>query len=168
MSIFKQGWYLVYTKPRHEKKVHARLGEMNITSFLPLKKKLNNRFERKQYVDEPLFPSYVFVYLSDMQGYYNGMDTEGVLYYVKTGKEIARVGDPVVDNIRLAVSQAKELEVSVQRFQPGRKLVINQGPLTGLSCEVVQLDSKQKLLVRVDLLSRNLLLSLPEEHLMIV
>ncbi len=166
MNNFLTGWYLIYTKPRHEKKVHAHLTEANINSYLPTKKMLRTWHDRKKYVDEPLFPSYVFIYLNDMQSFYRGMDTEGSLYYVRTGKQIARISETIINNIRLVTGGAKDLEVSDKQFHPGQKMVISQGPFTGLSCEVVQSNSKRKLLVRVDLLNRNLLLSMPEEFLM--
>src|SRR5882757_9494489 len=147
MNNFHSGWYLIYTKPRHEKKVHTRLNEMQIDSFLPLTKKLRTWHDRKKYIDEPLFPSYVFIYLNSLQNYYEGIDAEGSLYYVRSGKEIARVQDSVVNNIKLVTSQVKDLEVSDSYFQPGQRLVISQGALTGLSCEVIESNSKQKLLV---------------------
>jgi transcriptional antiterminator RfaH len=168
MNTFLAGWYLIYTKPRHEKKVYTRLTEMNISSFLPLTKKLRTWHDRKKYVDEPLFPSYVFIYLNDLQNYYEGIDAEGSLYYVKIGKEIARVNETVIENIKLVTEHVRDFEVSNDRFQSGQKLVIRQGALTGLSCEVVQLNYKKKLLVRVDLLQRNILLTLPAEHLMAI
>src|SRR5688572_29524649 len=157
---FRVGWYLIYTKPRHEKKVHARLTELKVNSFLPIRKTLRNWHDRRKYIDEPLFPSYVFIYLNDVQNYYNGMEVESALYYVKIGKEMARVSDTVVNNIRIATQQEKDIEVSDTFFQPGHKVVISQGALTGLTCEVVENDNKQKLLVRVELLQRNILLSL--------
>jgi transcriptional antiterminator RfaH len=165
MNSFNAGWYLIYTKPRHEKKVHMRLIERSIESFLPTRKILRSWHDRKRYVDEPLFPSYIFIYLKDMQNYYEGIDAEGSLYYVRNGKKIAQVDDSVVNNIKLVSNQGKDIEVSDDRFQPGRKLVISKGALTGLSCEVVQFNSHRKLLVRVDLLNRNLLLTLQEDHL---
>jgi transcription antitermination factor NusG len=165
MGHFKEGWYVIYTKPRHEKKVHSRLAQMNINSFLPLKKKLHAGRTMRRFVDEPLFSSYIFIYLNDLQSYYHGIDTEGALYYVRNGKEIARVGETVINNIRLAVDHGGDFEVSEQRFLCGTKLVIGKGALTGLACEVVQSNNKHKLLVRVELLQRNILLSLPEEHL---
>jgi transcriptional antiterminator RfaH len=167
-TTFHKGWYLIYTKPRHEKKVHAQLTERQINSLLPTQKALRVWHDRKKYVDEPLFPSYVFIYLNTMQNYYDGIDTEGSLYYVKTGKQITQVSETVVNNIRLITDQAKELEVSDDRFHPGRKLVITKGALTGLSCEVVEFNNKQKLLVRVDLLKRNILITLPEDHLIAI
>jgi transcription antitermination factor NusG len=166
MSLFCSGWYLIYTKPQHEKKVHNRLTEASIHSFLPTKKVLKALGQRKKYMDEPLFPSYVFIYLENMQQYYYGMDVDGALHYVKTGRDIVRVNPTIVDNIKLATGQPDGVETCDNHFQPGHKLVITDGPLTGLACEVVEYNNKHRLLVRVDLLQRNLLLTLPTEHLM--
>lgn len=168
MTKFLAGWYVIYTKPRHEKKVYNSLIELNIESFLPTKKSLRTWHDRKKYVDEPLFPSYVFIYIKDMKTYYDGMHTEGVLYFVRTGKEVARVDESIINNIKLLTTRDTELEISDQPFQPGRKLVISKGPFTGLSCEVVEYNSKEKLLVRVDLLQRNILLTIPQESLMAI
>ena len=168
MSIFQSGWYVIYTKPRHEKKVHSCLAEKNLNSFLPTKKVLRIWHDRKKYVDEPLFPSYIFIYLNDLNNYYEGINADGSLYYVKTGKEIARINESVVNNIRLVTDGAEEVEVSDKRFQPGEQLYISKGPLTGLSCEVVKSDNKNKLLVRIDLLQRNILLTLPVEQVIAI
>lgn len=167
MSKFVAGWYLIYTRPRHEKKISTQLAEMNINFLLPTRKVLRSWHDRKKFIDEPLFPSYIFVYLGDMQSYYRGMDLEGVLYYVRSGKEVARVHESVIDNIRLVTGGGDDIEVSGSYFQPGRQMLIKQGALTGLSCEIVRFNSEQKLLVRVDLLQRNILLRLPEEYLMV-
>ncbi len=168
MRMIAAGWYLIYTKPRHEKKVFTDLKQKNINSFLPTTKKLRVWSERKKYIDEPLFPSYVFVYLDNLQHYYTGKDAEGALYYVRKGKEIARVNDSIVNNIRLTTCESTEIEVLDMPFQPGRQLVISKGALTGLSCEVVQYKGKDKLLVRVDLLQRNILVTLSSEYLMAI
>jgi transcriptional antiterminator RfaH len=168
MTNFRVGWYLIYTRPRHEKKVHARLVELNVTSFLPTKKIVRVMHDRKKYVDEPLFPSYVFIYLNDMDNYYTGIDAEGSLYYVRSGKEIARVQETVIDSIRLITSNENEIQISSEHILPGQKLVIRQGALTGLACEVVEFRGRQNLLVRVDLLQRNLLMTLPVESLIAI
>jgi len=168
MKAFNSGWYLIYTKPRHEKKVHTFLADRGINSFLPMTRKLSMWHDRKKLINVPLFPSYVFIYLGSIQYYYAALDVEGSLYYVKTGKEVARVNDTVVNSIRLAIDSAREIEVSDMRFQPGRKLVISKGALTGLSCEVVRYNGNEKLLVRVDLLQRNILVTVPEDNVIAV
>lgn len=142
--------------------------EREVNCFLPMTKKLRTWHDRKKYIDEPLFPSYIFVYLEDLQNYYEGIDADGSLHYVRIGKEIARVNEAVVKNIQLVTEQGESLEVSDGRFQYGQRLVITEGALTGLSCEVVQLNCKKMLLVRVDLLQRSILLKVPVENLMAI
>ena len=165
---FNAGWYLIYTKPRHEKKVSAQLFESDINNFLPTKKVLRSWHDRKKYVEEPLFPSYVFIYLNELQYFYKGLDIDGALCYVRAGKEIARVSQAVIDNIKLVSSEVKDYEVSATPFTRGRQLVISKGPLTGLSCEVIQYNNKKKLLVRVDLLQRHLLVTVSDHDVMAV
>jgi transcription antitermination factor NusG len=168
MQNLISGWYIIYTKPRHEKKVTARLSEAGINYFLPMTRSVRIWHDRKKVLDMPLFPSYVFVYLNDRNAYCKSMETEGFLYYVKTGKEIARINASVIENIKLLINCNNNLEVSGNYFPPGRKLVIIQGALTGLSCEVIESDRKKKFLVRVHLLERSLLLTMPEEHLQLM
>lgn len=168
MSKFQAGWYVIYTMPHHEKKLQKRYAEIDLKSFLPTRKILRSWHDRRTYVSEPLFPSYIFLFLNNMQDYYNGIDSSGALYYVKTGSQIARVSDAVIHNLELLHSHNDELEVSQARFESGRPLVITKGALTGLSCEVVKYQNKEKLLVRVDLLNRNVLVSMPAECLAVI
>lgn len=157
----------MYTRPCHEKTYYNRLKESKIMAFLPTRKVLRVWHDRKKYVDDPLFPSYVFIYLKDRQDYYDGMDAEGYLYYVKCGREIARVQDSVVKNIELLTGLDRGLEVSTDRFEPGIRCVISQGALTGVCCELIEYNGARRVLVRVDLLQRNLLVTLSPECLMV-
>jgi len=161
MSNFKAGWYLIYTMPRHEKKVAAGLSELRIEHFLPTIKTLRKWWDRKKYIDAPMFPSYVFVYLKDMQDYFHASGVEGALCYVKFGREIAMVRTHVIDSLKIILANSQEIEVSDVRFQPGRQLVIQQGVFAGFACEVVEYKNEQKLIVRINLLNTSVLASIP-------
>jgi transcription antitermination factor NusG len=60
-------WYAVYTKPRWEKKVAETLTQQQITNYCPLNRIVRQWSDRKKTVYEPLFTSYVFVYLPEKQ-----------------------------------------------------------------------------------------------------
>lgn len=164
MGKFVAGWYVIYTKPYHEKSVYTHLMKLNIDTLFPTRKAVKVWSDRRKLVTEPLFPSYVFIYIEDMRNYFDAKRASGFLSYVKMGKELALVNDDVVKNIRIAVSMGSDLEVSGYDFAPGRKLLVSRGPFAGLSCELVQYNRNQKLLVRVELLSRCLLLSIPGDY----
>lgn len=164
MSTFTAGWYVIYTRPRHEKKVSVHLSEQGVSCYLPLRKMLKTWHDRKKFVEEPLFQSYVFVYLNGIEDYYLGKQLPGVLQYVRFGRDIARISEDTINCIKLIIENDMDVELSSDHFQQGRKLSIRQGALTGLMCEVVQWENKQRVLVRVQMLQRNLLITLPSDH----
>ena len=57
------GWYLLYTKPNREHKVHLQLAGLGIKSYLPLVKRAEEPAGRKPLPTVPLFPFYVFVHI---------------------------------------------------------------------------------------------------------
>lgn len=168
MENFKAGWYVVYTKPKHEKKVAERLEEYGINYFLPLMRTLRTWHDRKKYIFLPLFPSYIFVYLNNKSDYFGGLNIESVWYYVKSGKEAARVPDKIISDLQMLIAGAYDIEVTFDHFQPGCQLAISKGPLSGLSCELVEHKGQKGFLVRVNLLQRSILVSLPSECLMAI
>ena len=147
------GWYVLYTKPRHEKKVFERLSELRIEAFLPMQKSAVGNSKGSRRFTIPLFPSYVFIYLKNTKDYLDAMQVEGVFTFVRFGKEMAMLKDSVISELKLIVDKCEDLQVSGEVFNAGQKLVIHNGPLAGLSCECIQYFGEKKILVRVNLLN---------------
>ena len=59
-------WFVIYTRSRFEKKIYQELLKINIESYLPLQKKLKQWSDRKKWVEEPLFRSYIFVKIDNL------------------------------------------------------------------------------------------------------
>lgn len=166
MNSFTEGWYVIYTRPRHERKVEEKLTASEIACFLPLVKKLRDWHDRRKYIEVPLFPSYVFVYLKTKVQYFSVLDTGGVWYFVRSGREVARVSEKIISDLQVIIGGESEVEVTHETFRPGHRLTISKGPLCGLSCEVVEYKGRKELLVRVNLLKRNILVAISSEYLM--
>ena len=161
-ATFKMGWYVVYTKPRHEKKVLKDLDWMKVQNFLPTVKTLKIYAGKKRYVTLPLFPSYIFVKLEGMQQYFEILNIPGTLYFLKAGNLVALVRENIIQKIQyLAGLGSQDIEVSFEYFSPGTLINIHTGPLTGTCGEVVRHKGKNKLLVRIELLRRSLLVDRP-------
>lgn len=64
-----RNWYAVYTKPNSETKVIALLSKKKIESFCPHKRMIIGQGSRRKMVYEPLFPSFVFVLITEIQMY---------------------------------------------------------------------------------------------------
>jgi Transcription termination factor nusG len=58
-------WFVLYTKPRWEKKIHQLLDAKEIENYCPLNKVSKKWSDRMKIVEEPLFKSYVFVKVSE-------------------------------------------------------------------------------------------------------
>jgi len=108
MKIYDNNWCLVYTRPHQEKKLASSLNEHQIEYYLPTIRTLRQWRDRKKFIDMPLFPSYLFCRLKNANDYYNSCNSEGFLYYVKSGKEVVRVAEKIIDNIRIAVDHGKK------------------------------------------------------------
>lgn len=165
MSAFHVGWYLLYTKFNTEKKVAINLKEKTIDCFLPVIKVLRQRKDRRKVIEQPLFPSYVFVYLENLNSYYEGLHTNGVINYVRQGKDIAKVPDTIIRSISIAVNQSNHVEISSGQFCKGENIVITGGPMAGLCGEVIQYYGGKKILVRLNVIQRNILVNLHSDHL---
>src|SRR5271167_4021459 len=58
-------WYAIQTRCRSERKVAAQLQNKGIETFLPLVKQVHHWSDRRQVIEQPLFPGYGFVRLPD-------------------------------------------------------------------------------------------------------
>lgn len=162
---FNRGWYLLYTNTKQEKKVAEQLAARNIKHYLPIVRTTRKWSDRIKILNLPLFPSYLFIYLEQVEHYYNSLEAKGALYYVRFGTQIARVADSIVNDLIIIVNTGGEIEISYTEFKKGEILTITAGPLAGLTCEVVQYKSKKMILVRVNLLKRNVLAEVPVSQL---
>lgn len=61
----QKNWYIIYTKPKCEKKVAALLTKRKIENFCPSNCKEIKSSRRSKVIYEPLFDSYVFAYISE-------------------------------------------------------------------------------------------------------
>lgn len=65
--IMQKNWYAVYTKPQCEKRVAALFSKKKIENYCPLSCVETQNFRRHKLVFEPLFKSYVFVYVTEAE-----------------------------------------------------------------------------------------------------
>ncbi|MBC7126259.1 MAG: UpxY family transcription antiterminator [Bacteroidales bacterium] len=159
-------WFAVYTKPRNEKKVYARLVEKGIETFLPLQKKLKQWSDRKKLVDEPLFRSYIFVHI-DLKRYYDVLNTQGVVRYITFEGKAVPIPDRQIDQIKQLLVQDIELEAVEGQIEPGTRVEVRFGSLQGIEGEMVEHAGKKKVVIRIDHISHSLLVTLPAEYVVV-
>ncbi len=165
MTSFNAGWYLLYTRPKHENRVAESLSTKQVDYYLPFQTVTRIWVDRVKLANVPMFPSYVFVNLKSQDNYFEGLNATGVVQYVKFGGLHARVSNQVINDLKLVEAYGKGVEVSFSRFEQGQHLTIVDGPFSGMNCEVIRYNNKDKVLVRLSLLQRNVLMELPQSKL---
>jgi transcription antitermination factor NusG len=158
-------WYIFYTFSRKEKKIKEYLEKQGFEVFLPLIRLRKQWSDRKKWVEEPLFKSYVFIY-SDAQNIENLLRVPGILYQLKFQSVPAFLSQQDVDNIRISLSYPEYLQVSNEVFYPGSPVQVNSGPFSGVKGTIIRQAGKTKLMVMVDQLGKSILLEIPAGMLM--
>jgi len=160
------GWHVVYTKSRHEKKVFEELIHHKYNSYLPLIKQTSIWSDRQKVIDKPLFPSYVFVFLNNMVEYYQTLQINGAVSFIRFNNHPAIVKESEIETIKKMIENCSKIELVQQNINIGEKCTIQSGPLAGFECEIVSLSGKNKILVRINSLRQNITAELKAQNLL--
>lgn len=153
-------WYPVYTNPRAEKKAHELLLEKGIECYLPLQKQLKQWSDRKKWVEEPLLKSYIFVRIP-IKAQTDVLMTRGICRFLYFSGKVASMPDRQIEQLKLLLATASEMEISDRDFQLGEPVMVIAGPLKGLRGELVTKQSRRLVLIRIDHLETSLLVKVP-------
>lgn len=146
----KYAWYAVYSKPNREKKVLANLQEEGIECYLPLMKTLKQWSDRKKWIEEPLFKSYIFVKVSNIE-FFSVLKLPGVVCYVRFGGKPQTIPNDQIENIKTFIRQEeKEVVVTREKVKKGVKAEVLYGPFKGVQGEVIQVCGQSRILIRVE------------------
>jgi transcription antitermination factor NusG len=162
-------WYAIYTNPRAEKKAHAELIRQGIESYLPLQRTLKLWSDRKKWVEEPLFKSYIFVHISDKE-YFDVLNTPGVVRYITFEGKAVPVPQNQIDAIRYYLSETESLPDSgtVSELAEGSPVEVTRGPLKGLKGMVLDHLGQKRVRIEIEALGQFLNLTISQHDLLVV
>ena len=156
-------WIAVYTKPRHEKFVEKELNKKGIDVYLPMLKERRKWSDRKKWVSFPLFSSYIFVKI-EIKNALIILQTIGVVKLVKFNKKVAVVPEQSIHNIRLMIEGGYNPEPT-DYFIKGNPIEVKDGPLKGIVGEVINVDKKDRLVIRVDAIQHSISIKINRSYL---
>jgi len=140
-------WYVVYTKPRWEKKVAALLTDKGVENYCPLNRVSKKWSDRKKVVLEPLFKGYVFVAMA-LTNKWEVKNTEGILNFVHWNGKPATVKEKEINIIKRFLQEFDDIIVSNSKLSPSDEVEIKQGLLMnfkGIVLEVTGNRAKVKI-----------------------
>lgn len=163
--LMQKKWHVIYTRSRAEKKVRDELVNKNIECFLPIQKKLRRWKDRKKWVEMPLISGYCFVHIT-RKDYDNVLQTENVVCYITFEGKAAEIPERQIEYLQRLSQQAEfEVTVSREKFEPGQKVEVMQGPMVGMRGELVRSQGKQKFILRLNEINSSFIVEIPASHL---
>jgi len=149
-------WYAIQTRCRFERKVAAQLQLKAIEIFLPLVKQVHRWSDRRQIVEQPLFPGYGFVRLADSPAQrLRVLQTAGVNGFVMANGFPIPVPDQQIDDVRRLV--ASEIGCRAHPFlKAGQRVRIRGGCLDGLEGILISENKDHSLVISLDSIQRSL------------
>lgn len=139
-------WYVVYTKPKWEKKVAERLIEIGVMAYCPMITKISQWSDRKKKIQVPLFNSYIFVNIEEKDRNIIFGITGAVRYLFWLGKP-AIVKENEIKTIQDWLSDPNAFEVVVDKWQKGDKIMLESGPFATQSAIVQEIKHNHYILV---------------------
>ena len=127
-------WYVAHVRIHHEKKVAEYLGKMGIETFVPVQQEIHQWSDRRKLVETVLATVSRYMVLRG------------------EGKP-AVIPDDQMARFRFMLDYSEEaICMNYSPLARGKKVRVIKGPLTGLVGELVALDGKSKIAVRLDML----------------
>ncbi|MDQ6890361.1 MAG: UpxY family transcription antiterminator [Bacteroidota bacterium] len=144
----EKNWYVVYTRPRWEKKIAETLFSKGIEHYCPLNKVTRQWSDRKKVVLEPVFKGYVFVKLEDKRKW-EIREIAGILNFVHWLGKPAIVRDEEIDIIRRFLKEFDDVTVEKKDFGLNEKVRITQGVLMNYEGMVINVFGNRAI-VKID------------------
>jgi transcription antitermination factor NusG len=121
-------WYVIYTRPRWEKKIASILDQKGIENYCPLNKVERKWSDRKKMILEPLFKGYIFIKIEEVNKW-DIKQIDGIVNYVYWLGKPARVRQSEINNIRLFLKEFTNIEVVSNDIVKEDTVIINKGIL---------------------------------------
>ena len=136
-----KNWYVVYTKPRWEKKVARQLQQKGIEHYCPLTKVQKQWSDRKKIILEPLFSAYVFVRLEETQQA-PVKQTDGVMNFVYWLKQPAIIRNEEIDTIKRFLNEYENVKLEKTVVNINDQVKVISGPLMERQGNVLEVKNK--------------------------
>lgn len=144
-------WLLAYTKPRSELLAEENLARQGFDVLCPMMRAQKLRRRRWSWLEEPLFPRYLFVGAHEEQAWAPIRSTVGVTSLVRFGGVFASVPGALIESL---ASAADGPRIARPVFKQGQKVRIVAGPHASLAAVFEMAEGEERAAVLVDLLGR--------------
>jgi transcription antitermination factor NusG len=154
-------WFAVVVKPRHEKSTARLLRGRGLEEFLPLYRERRAWSDRRQALELPLFPGYVFCRFSYVDRL-RVLSAPGVVCVLGAGDVFSPITEAEIRTIRGIVASGLPAR-PCPYLLPGEVVRVMEGPLAGVSGTVLRHKGITSVVITVETLRRSLAVELDSE-----
>lgn len=148
-------WYAVNTRSNFEKKVAVELHHGGVESYCPVLRRASRRKDRKQEVDVPLFPGYLFVRLLDAPAARRKvLHTTGVVSILGSTGVMEPVPEAEIQGVRRLLDSAIDCAAH-PLIREGAYVRVSRGPLKGFEGLLTEVRKRSRIAISVDLLGQS-------------
>lgn len=134
----KKQWFVLYTRPGCERKVAELLEKKQLEVYCPLSKSGRQWSDRKKPAPQPLFTSYVFVFISPDQQKV-ARQTDGVINFIHWLNKPAVICQEEIDTIRNFLKEYDIVRLEKTSINMNDRVRIINGPLMMWEGSVVEI-----------------------------
>lgn len=162
IRCMEKKWYVLYLKPRREKKVVRELNKRNCEAYLPLYKAIRKWSDRNKRVEVPLFPNYIFVKLNFSERF-SLLAIPGVVRYLTTEGKPDVVNEAEIHLIQSIIHHNPELRN--ESIEIGERVRVTNGPFRNTTGYLQKAKGRTRLCVRIDSINRFVLVDVSAESI---
>ena len=137
-------WYVIYTKPKWEKRVADQLTQLGVNCYCPLIKTTKQYSDRKKTLEVPLFSNYVFVQLADKDRNLVFLSRGAIRYLYWLGKH-AIVKDKEISTIKEWLTD--DAAISISQYNVGETIKVNSGPFLNHDAVIKEVTNSHYVLI---------------------
>lgn len=141
-----KNWYVLYVKPKNEKKVAERLSSHQLDVYCPMIKEVKQWSDRKKTIEVPLFKSYVFVNITECERQ-KVFEVPGVVRYLFWLGKPAIVRDIEMETLKKWLSDDTVENYSLTKLESGDRVAIKRGALKDKQAEIIEIGKTRVKLI---------------------
>ncbi len=148
--------------------VNDGLNKKSMEVFLPKIKVRSKRRDRRLMINVPLFPGYIFVRTDlNPNEYLEILKTVGVVRLIGNRGGPLPVENETVDSLKIMIQGGEEI-LTGTRFKKGDKIIVMDGPFTGIMGYFVRYRGQGRVIVHIEALGQYAAVSVGEEDVELV
>lgn len=153
-KLEEKHWLVAYVQNNREKKTKERLAALGIDCFLPLQEEIHQWSDRRKKVQRVIIPMCIFVrvtYPERLQ--ILKLPSVNRFMVLRGDSTPAIIPDDQMERFKFMLDYSEQaVEMCYEHLQPGERVRVIKGPLTGLDGELMIVGGKNKVAVRINIL----------------